>query len=450
MPHLETHSPRGGTIDVPPTSASHTDPETGVTTELRVVPDLTSNTDTTPKEDPILMAEERLDRIKSALHWYTATQRLTLTPLHYPTVVAEGPHLPGACSCGLPYYLTETFALSKETDGSCQHAGKHPIHTGFASNPDVQATTPDEAYALWGDVPWNIGVVTGKSVGLVVFDVDVRADGLASMTSLTEALAIEAPDWEFSSTFSYFTSGQKNRGYHLFFRVSPDDAEAWRKLVRLGENILPGVELKWRRGIVVASPSLHASGQLYDLGNSVTILEMDALKVELLSRAIARSRGEAVPSTVSTSGTRPGFASLVERATGSTGTAFGGDLNWENVGSETRDNPGYWSRIIEHILHTGRTPVTFGPGDHNDTLRALIGAAAKICFAYPAYAESTRDTIRRHGNPDWIPAFYGSLCAEIDQLVTSPEPWQKTDPQNFLGLVRHAMRMELEKDGHRI
>lgn len=430
-----------------------TDDTINARTNLRSVPPLARNTDQRdqPMTDPAQAVNDRLALLHRALSWYvSAPQSLTLTPIHYPLTLASAGVAPGKCSCGLPYYLTQELTLSKEVDGSCQHAGKHPIALGFATKPEVQATTVERAIEMW-DQPYNVGVVTGKATGLVVFDVDVRANGLASMTKLTEALAEVAPDWDFSSTFSYFTSGPSSRGYHLYFKVSPDDAPAWKNLVRMGENILPGVELKWKRGIVVAAPSLHASGQTYDLRDSVEILQMDDDKVSKLMWAVAKSKGERVPPT--TTGGRSGFAALAAQATSETGTMFGGDLSWEDASDTERDNPdipGFWSRQVSYIMMTGKAPRVWGPGEHNDSLRPMIGAAAKLCFAYPPYAEEVRDTIRRHGTPDWIPAFYGSLCAEIDSLVTSPKPWQQTDPANFIGLVRYAMKQELEKDGYRL
>ena len=427
-----------------------TDDTINARTNLRSVPPLARNTDQRdqPMTDPAQAVNDRLALLHRALSWYVSEpQSLTLTPIHYPLTLASAGVAPGKCSCGLPYYLTQELTLSKEVDGSCQHAGKHPIISGFASNPDAQAVTPERALAMW-DKPYNIGVVTGKATGLVVFDVDVRANGLASMTTLTEHLQAIIPAWNFTDTFSYLTSGASSRGYHLYFRVDKDDASTWKELVRMGENILPGVELKWKRGVVIASPSLHATGQTYELRETYEISNMGRVEVEALKRAIALTKGERVPPAGNTS---VGFASLAAQAS-SIGTTFGGDMSWETAGDaelDNPDNPGFWSRQLSHWLMTGKPARLWGPGEHNDSLRPMIGALAKIVFADRTFASEVVDTMSRHGT-DWMPALYGSLCFELDEAITSPKPWRVTDPANLRGLMDYAMKQELRKHGYEV
>lgn len=111
-------------------------------------------------------------------------------------------------------------------------------------------TTPADAEtvrAWWRRWPEaNVAIATGAVSGLAVIDVDPRhggAETLAELESRHETL----PD-----TLESLTGGG---GRHLWFRL---DGEAVPS-VELG----PGVELKAERGLIVAPPSLHSSGDEY-------------------------------------------------------------------------------------------------------------------------------------------------------------------------------------------
>lgn len=398
----------------------------------------------------------REDSILTALAWYTsAPQSLVITPIHYPTPDADDPTT-GVCTCGKPYKVDDNGVLLKDEEGSpeqrlCPSAGKHPIRSNYLTDRGNQARTPEEATALWQGQPWNVGVVTGQRTGLVVFDVDVRADGLASMTKLTEKLSEIAPEWELAATLTYLTSGKSGRGYHMYFRADPDDPQLWRDLRAMGENVLPGIEVKWKTGMVVAAPSLHASGQQYTLSTVANIATLDSTRLEQLRSAVQVVKGKA---PITPSNTVPGgWASMAAAANAynaGVGSAMGGDLSWEEAPKDNTDNGGYWSRQLTYLLMTGRPARQFGPGEHHDSLKSLIGAAAKIIFAKDTFCREVADALpaRERNDSNWVPAIFGSLVYDIDNAVTIPRPWQVTDKDNLRGIMAYAMRAELRGHGY--
>lgn len=138
----------------------------------------------------------------------------------------------GACSCGRP---------------QCGNAGKHPrVRTGFK-----EATLDPEQIAEWW-TQWpdaNIGIATGQASGIIVIDVDPRNGGEYSYDALVEEIGA------MPETARVQTGGG---GWHQWFR--------WPAGVdRLKPRPLgPGIDIKADGGYVVAPPSRHQSGKLYD------------------------------------------------------------------------------------------------------------------------------------------------------------------------------------------
>jgi hypothetical protein len=108
------------------------------------------------------------------------------------------------------------------------------------------AATIDEVEGWWRRWPGaNIGVVTGRVSGVVVVDVDPRSGGDASLRSFEERWGALPP------TLEAHTGGG---GRHLWFSSSEQLPSA---------VLAPGLELKAERAVVVAPPSVHASGRPY-------------------------------------------------------------------------------------------------------------------------------------------------------------------------------------------
>jgi len=93
----------------------------------------------------------------------------------------------------------------------------------------------------------NIGIVTGKVSGLAVVDVDPRHGGEASLAVLEREYA------PLPATAEVVTGGG---GRHLYFASSGE-------LLRSRVALAPGLDLRAEGGVVVAPPSVHASGGLY-------------------------------------------------------------------------------------------------------------------------------------------------------------------------------------------
>jgi hypothetical protein len=132
-------------------------------------------------------------------------------PLHNP--------INGGCSCRKP---------------SCSSVGKHPRTRNGLKAASADAEQVRDWWTAWPDA--NVGVPTGD--GLVVLDLD-------SEDAIQEAESRGLP-----STLEVRTA----KGRHLYFA-----GEA-----RTCAGILPGMDIRGAGGYVVAPPSIHASGHVYE------------------------------------------------------------------------------------------------------------------------------------------------------------------------------------------
>lgn len=144
-----------------------------------------------------------------------ATVGIAVMPLHTPR--------PGGCTC----------TAGRE----CASAGKHPwLRHGLHD----ASTDPRHVRAWWGRWPHaNIGLATGGV--LDVCDVDTP-DALRRLLDLLDVIRPGGP------------LVRTGRGWHLWYASSglPN---------RVG--VIPGVDWRGTGGLVVAPPSLHATGRRY-------------------------------------------------------------------------------------------------------------------------------------------------------------------------------------------
>jgi hypothetical protein len=149
-------------------------------------------------------------------------------PLHWPLPAPDGK---ARCSCG---------------KSECTSIAKHPLTTNGLKN---AATNPAVIRQWWREsASANVGIVTGSASGIVVLDIDPKHDGPASLAALI------AKHGELPNTVEAITG---SGGSHRFFRhpgVSVPNSTA-----KLGL----GLDVRGDGGYVVASPSLHASGDRY-------------------------------------------------------------------------------------------------------------------------------------------------------------------------------------------
>lgn len=131
-------------------------------------------------------------------------------------------------------------------DSACDSPGKHPLAPW--TRYQHQHATPDEITHWWRGWPQaNVGVVTGRVSGIVVLDVDPRAGGDEALRDL------EAQYGPLPETPEVLTGGG---GRHIYMAY-PDGGGASAVLA-------PGLELKADGSLVVAPPSIHASGRQYE------------------------------------------------------------------------------------------------------------------------------------------------------------------------------------------
>ena len=110
---------------------------------------------------------------------------------------------------------------------------------------EVAATEKEveEWWRRWPDA--NVGIVTGRVSGIVVLDVDPRSGGDSALVGLEERWGALPP------TLEVQTGGG---GRHLWFSSDEELPPA---------VLAPGLELKAERSVVIAPPSVHASGHRY-------------------------------------------------------------------------------------------------------------------------------------------------------------------------------------------
>lgn len=135
----------------------------------------------------------------------------------------------------------------------CSSAGKHPR----TRNGVLDATTDvGRIDAWWAHNPNdNIGLAAGGN-GLAILDVDPKSGGEESFARLADYALTKGVDL-MDTMIQRTGSG----GMHLVFSA-PDGG------IKNGANVfgtdMPGIDTRGRNGYIVAWPSVHASGDMYE------------------------------------------------------------------------------------------------------------------------------------------------------------------------------------------
>lgn len=161
----------------------------------------------------------------AAAAWY-ARAGYAVIPLHTPHA--------GGCSCGHP---------------ECPSPGKHPRTTHGCKDATSDAATVAEWWTRWPEA--NIGIATGPEHNLLVIDLDPRNGGPSTYGELIDMLGGSA-DWP--RTCEVMTGGG---GRHLYFRYNAPGP--------VPSTLAEGIDVKYAGGYVLAPPSLHVSGNRYDV-----------------------------------------------------------------------------------------------------------------------------------------------------------------------------------------
>ena len=144
-------------------------------------------------------------------------------------------------------------AIEYASKGLAVFPVKSKDKTPLTKNGVKNATTNfDQIEKWWTKHPnANIGIACGQvSDGLVVIDLDEKANGVSGLDSINEW---EREHGEFPETVRALTGGG---GVHLFYRIN---GTAGNRV-----NILDGVDIRSDNGYIVAPPSIHKSGNRYE------------------------------------------------------------------------------------------------------------------------------------------------------------------------------------------
>lgn len=138
----------------------------------------------------------------------------------------------------------------------CTSPGKHPIH--MAAPHGVKDASRDEAViaAWWKRFPdANIGIPAGDN-GLAILDVDTDKGGAASLDRLMKYMHSQGQPIP-----STVTARTGSGGLHILF-AAPDGG------IKSGANVfgpdMLGLDTRGRGGYVIAAPSNHHSGGVYE------------------------------------------------------------------------------------------------------------------------------------------------------------------------------------------
>ncbi len=142
------------------------------------------------------------------------------------------------------------FPLHSVRDGQCtcgrdcgKNAGKHPRVKGGFKAATTDAHQIDAWWRKWPDA--NIGIATGTVSGLIVIDID-GADGLGALKSLVAQ----------HGTLPRTAIVKTARGWHVYFSMPAMCAP-------IPCSTGGGLDVRGDGGYVVAPPSRHASGHVY-------------------------------------------------------------------------------------------------------------------------------------------------------------------------------------------
>jgi hypothetical protein len=224
----------------------------------------------------------------------------------------------------------------------CRTPGKHPL-ARCAPNGVHDATTEPQKIIKWFEANpnANLGIAMGGKHRLVGLDSDPRNGGDLSVSDLEEA---HGATWLETHTVKTGSNGN-----HFLFRL-PEGVEVHRG------KIAPGIDVKAAGGLLVAPPSLHATGRRYEVVNNIDIAFAPDWLIEELTRS-----PEATPAKVvdfqerrnsSSAGAR--FFSGGERNNGLRDVACG---RWTHGYAEDAQD------LYAQLLHVRDTRCEFVPGD---------------------------------------------------------------------------------------
>lgn len=186
------------------------------------------NLSTTPSRLDTALAYARLG-------WY-------VIPLHHIDA--------GKCSCG---------------NSACESPGKHPRTINGLKNATVGEHSIRHWWKVWPKA--NIGIVTGPESGIWGLDIDPRNRGEDSLDTLLK---------ENGSLPQTLRSQTGGGGCHYVF--------AWQDGIASRKGFRPGIDVKAAGGYIVAPPSNHISGGVYQWSVLKTPAKAPPWLIEVIAR----------------------------------------------------------------------------------------------------------------------------------------------------------------------
>lgn len=237
----------------------------------------------------------------------------------------------------------KVFPLHTPTDGACScrrdcgNVGKHPRTMNGVLDATDDRSKIEYWWQMWPEA--NIGIATGAASGFIVLDIDPRHGGTDSITALQNQYG------KFAEKVYANTGGG---GWHLLFAYPGVRIGNIQNSSKLGV----GLDVRGDGGYIVASPSLHESGNRYSWGEEITLplpVLPEWLKNLLLAPAVAQAApvGDEIPKGAR-NGTLTSLAGSMRRR-GMSEEAIYSALQVEN---SSRCNPALPEADIRKIAHS--------------------------------------------------------------------------------------------------
>lgn len=193
-----------------------------------------------------------------------------------------------------PLWWTDAGVCACNDARQCSSPGKHPrTGRGGLHNATNDPHQIDLWWALWPNA--NIGLPAGAN-GLAIIDVDPYHDGDDSLSTLCTWALSRGVDLMATRTVRTGSGG-----LHLYYRQPLGGIKSTARAFRRA----PGLDTRGRDGYVVAPPSMHASGNPYELvDNGHGLARWPAILTPLMERAATPPPAPRAAGTPAASGDR--------------------------------------------------------------------------------------------------------------------------------------------------
>lgn len=295
----------------------------------------------------------RMPVLETMMDWalFWASQEIPVFPLH--EVYS------GICTCTC---TKKCRGGSHKCGASCESKGKHPRWNHEDLPSGVENATRDFAlirrwWARWPTA--NIGGAMGGTSHLVALDFDPRHGGDLSLNDLIEA---HGDAW--TDTLTMKTG---SGGFHFLFQYPPDQV-----LRNSAGEVGPGVDTRGEGGYIVLPPSIHASGNLYEMFRVVPVITAPVWLLQIFrekgaAKVVSFQAGRESRAFVYSGAAR--HFGVGKRNDGLRDVCLGRWLHAPNFGIETPED------LLRQLIEVRNTRCAFAPNDpppDDEFLRDLV------------------------------------------------------------------------------